>query len=91
MQDRKFAEKSDRPSGQECRLGLDEGCVAVMSEQHNRLMKAVFGDGNGNKGLMPWKITLEGQLRLLMWLFGPSSILGLFIAIATLIIELKHG
>lgn len=90
MHEWKSVEKPGCPLGQQCPLGLTSGTEAVKKQDHERLMRAVFGDGNGNEGIVTTMNRREAQLSLLFWLFGPSSILGLLIAIATLIIELRQ-
>ena len=73
----------------ECPLGLTAGDVAVSGQDVERLMKTVFGDGDGNKGLLALTQRREGQLSLLIWLFGPSSILGLLIGIVAFILQAR--
>ncbi len=77
------------PLDTHCPLGLTEGRVWERGDHIERLMKAVFGDGNGNEGMRITMERREAQLSLLMWVFGPSSIIGLLVAILSLIIQAK--
>lgn len=78
------------PKQEGCPLGLTGGKVALMEEHVSKLMKTVYGDGNGNEGLQPLAQRREAQMALLLYVFGPSSILGLIFAFITLILQARH-
>lgn len=69
----------------ECNVGLTREEVAVLKSDHRKILFSLFGereDGTSTDegGLVGLTQRREAQLSLLLWIFGPSSILSVILS-----------